>query len=225
MTITLLQLRTQSRQRADMESSEFIADSELNSYINASIAELHDILAQAYGSDYFVTTDEFTTAQNTASYDLPDDFYKLHGVDAALNGSDFVNIKRFNFNERNRFNDLTVWNLMGVPSIRYRIVGNQIQFSPPPDRNITVKLWYTPVAAKLAADGDTLDDFNQYSEYVVVDAAIKMLQKEESDVQVLMAQKMALIDRITKAANNRDAGEPESVSDIYSENDEYYFRS
>lgn len=224
MTITLLQLRTECRQRTDMENSEFVQDTELNSYINKSIAELHDILVQSYGSDYFVISDDFNTAADTASYALPEDFYKLHGVDAALNGQDYVNIKKFNFNERNRFDDISVWNTYGVPSVRYRIVGGDITFSPVPDSTIAMRLWYTPVATVLIEDDDELNDFNQYSEYVIVDAAIKMLQKEESDVSVLMAQKQALLQRITYAAQNRDAGEPESVSDIYSENDEYYNR-
>lgn len=225
MGITLLELKTQARQRADMESSEFVSDSELLNYINSSIAELHDILIQAYGSDYYILSDTFTTTSGEGSYDLPDDFYKLVGVDVKLNGQDYANIKKFNFNERNRFSDITVWNLAGVPSIRYRLVGDQLLFSPIPDTNTLVKLWYIPLSVKLTADDDELNDLNQFSEYVIVDAAIKMLQKEESDVQVLMAQKGALIKRITEVANNRDAGEPESVSDIYSEDDEYYFRS
>jgi hypothetical protein len=37
-----------------------------------------------------------------------------------------------------------------------------------------------------------------------------------------MAQKQALIQRITYASQNRDAGDPESVSDIYAEDDWYF---
>lgn len=224
MSITLLQLRTQARQRADMENSSFVSDSELTNYINASIAELHDILIQSYGEEYFITSTTFSTASGTASYSLPATFYKLHGVDVAINGTEFLTIKKFNFNERNRLTDSAGWTATGVPSIRYRILGSSIHFSPVPNAVSTVKLWYTPVATKLSADADTLDDFNQYSEYVITDAAIKMLQKEESDVSVLMAQKQALLQRITYASQNRDAGESEAISDVYSEIDDYLFR-
>jgi hypothetical protein len=58
------------------------------------------------------------------------------------------------------------------------------------------------------------DDLNQWQDYIVVDAAIKCLQKEESDVSVLAATKMALINRINNAASNRDAGTPETVSAV-----------
>lgn len=50
-------------------------------------------------------------------------------------------------------------------------------------------------------------------EYVVVDAAIKMMQKEESDVGVLMAQKQALIARYQRNYQNRDPGQPRTATD------------
>jgi hypothetical protein len=68
-----------------------------------------------------------------------------------------------------------------------------------------------------------LSDFNQYAEYVITDVAIKMLNKEESDVTVLAAQKMALKRRIEEAAQNRDAENAEYVADIYIENDDYFY--
>lgn len=225
MTITLADLRTQSRQRSDMENSKFVSDTELTSYINSSIAELHDIMIQSYGNDYFVIPFTFNTTIGQSTYALPDGFYKLHGVDVKLNGQNFTTVKKFNFNERNRFNETVLWNVLGIPSIRYRIIGNNIVFSPIPDTDVEVQLWYTPVATKLVADADVLDDLNQYAEYVITDAAIKMMQKEESDVTVLAAQKTALLQRITYASQNRDAGEPESVQDVYNENEELAYRS
>jgi hypothetical protein len=58
---------------------------------------------------------------------------------------------------------------------------------------------------------------------VIIDAAIKCLQKEESDVQVLMAQKAAMKRRIEVAASNRDAGSPLSVSDVYRGNNSFWY--
>lgn len=225
MTITLLQLREQSRQRADMQNSEFITDSELTNYINSSIAELTDLLISCYENDYNISTYSFTTTANVNSYALPADFYKLRGVDTKLlNGSaDWYSLRPFNFNERNRNQDWA-WGLMSGPGVRYRLLGGNLYFSPAPDSAFQCKLWYTPVATKLAADADTLNDLNQYAEYVITDAAIKMLQKEESDVSVLVMQKSALVKRIQEMASNRDSGQPESISDIYAENDDHWFR-
>jgi hypothetical protein len=228
MAITFAELKTAARERADMKNSNFVEDSELAYYINSSIAELHDMLIQTYGSEYYIKEVEFQTTPRQGEYELntiiPDqDFYKLRAVDARLNGDDWFTLKRFNFNERNRFQNFGVWDYLGITNVRYRIMGNKIILSPIPDNNIDVRLWYIPLATELINDSDELQDLNQYSEYVIVDAAIKMLNKEESDVSVLMAQKQALKRRIEEAAQNRDAGDPESISDIYIENDDFFY--
>lgn len=224
MTITLAELRTQARQRSDMESSQFVGDPELNSYINNSIAELHDILCEAYGSEYFVISTTGSTVQDQAEYDLPVDFYELKGVDLRVGDQDWSNVRPFNFNERNRFADFNVWDFAGITNVRYRLIGNKILFTPTPDRETEYQIWYVPIATKLVDDSDTLDDFNAYSEYVIVDAAIKMLQKEESDVTVLFAQKQALEKRIRDKSQNRDAANSGSISDIYADADDFWWR-
>lgn len=228
MAITLSELRTACRQRADMENSNFITDSELNSYINSSIAELHDLLVQSYGEDYYVKDVTFTSTPQQEEYDLStvitdNDFYKLRGLDAKLNGDDWFTLQRFNFNERNRFQNFGVWDYLGITNVRYRLLGNKVRFSPAPDSQIQIRIWYIPVAEKLSADSDELADFNQYSEYVITDTCIKMLAKEESDASVFIAQKADLKRRIEEAANNRDAGANDSITDIYIENDDFFY--
>ena len=80
-SVTLLELRNRSRQRADMVNSKFVTDAELNTYINASYAELYDLLIASRGENYFVLSYNFTTSINQDTYALPADFYKLMGVD------------------------------------------------------------------------------------------------------------------------------------------------
>ncbi|MEZ0208565.1 MAG: hypothetical protein ACAH17_00105 [Candidatus Paceibacterota bacterium] len=223
MAVTLAQLKTRARERADQENSDFVSDEELTGYLNSSIAELHDLLVAAYGEDYFLEDPHaITTVSGTSDYALPDDFYKLKGVDVRINSGSWFSVRPFNFNERNRNEDVT-WGLVGGPNIRYRIMGSKIKFSPAPTGAFGVQLWYVPVAPVLVDDADTFDDVNGYSEYIIVDAAIKMMAKEESDVSVLMAQKQALKRRFEEMALNRDAGQPESISDIYAENNEFWF--
>jgi len=227
-SITLLQLKTESRQRADMENSQFVKDSELTSYINNSISELHDMLIQAYEADYYVKDVTFQTTSNQESYELstvlPDnDFYKLRGIDAKLNNSEWFTLQPFTFNERNRRQNFGAWRYLGISNVRYRLVGSTIRFTPTPDDNIDVRIWYIPEAQVLSLDTDVLKDLNNFSEYIIVDAAIKMAQKEESDTTVLERQKALLKRRIEEAANNRDAGHGDSVSDVYNENNEFFF--
>lgn len=223
MSVTLLELRTQARQLADRENSNFVTDSELTTYVNQAIAELQDLLIGAYSSDYYISEYNFSTVSQQTTYALPADFYKLRGVDCALTNNEYASLRPFNFNERNRNDSFSSWGLMTGPSVRYRLVGDNVVFSPAPEGAYAIRLWYIPTAVKLVADIDTLADLNQYSDLVVHSAAIKMLIKEESDVSALMAEKMQLIKRITEMAQNRDAGQPESISDIYAENNDYYW--
>jgi len=224
MAITLAELKEQSRLRANQENSNFVSDSELTQYINSSIAELHDILVQSYGSDYFLNEMDFATTTGQDAYDLPTDFYKVRGVDVKILDGKFHTIEQFNFAERRLYQFNNSWNDLYLPGVKYRVMGNKIKFIPSPDSNYDIKLWYIPVATKLVDDTDELVDLNQYSEYVVVDAAIKMLNKEESDVSVLMQQKAELKRRIEEASNNRDAGDPETVADVHLKKFEYWFR-
>lgn len=220
--ITLAELQQLSRSRADMEKSQFIKDDELTSYINHSIAELHDILVQSYGSEYNMKVVTFSLATNVESYPLStvapaNDFYKLYGVDAQIDNTDWYSLTPFNFNERNKFSAGDIGGDLGPANIRYRLSGNNIIFAPTPDRNILCRMWYIPVAAKLVLPTDVLDSLNAYDEYIIVDVAIKMLQKAELDVSVLLNQKAALKQRIEDSSQNRDAGKSESISDIYAE--------
>jgi hypothetical protein len=215
-TTTLLGLRTAVRQRADQENSLFCSDGEVNSYINQSYFELYDLLIQKYGNDYFIAPDyTFTTDGTSDKYALPTDFYKILGVDLLLSGGNSysLTVRPFQMAERNRWAWPNMQALYGLVNLRYRLNGSYIWFVPRPAAGQTIRLLYVPRLNVLQYDSDEIDGVSGWDEYIVVDAAIKCMQKEESDVSVLMAQKQALIRRIEAAAENRDAGSPQKVSD------------
>lgn len=216
---TLGAVRLAAQQRADMVNNGFVSTQEWNDYINHSYTELYDILVQTYGDEYFVANPYqfLTDARVPALYDLPNNIYKLMGVDLAVvkNNSAWLTLKKFSFISRNRdiYGNTTVSSL-GTLNLQYRLVGQKIEFVPNPQANQQVQLWFIPRPISLLADSDVLDGISGWDEYVIVDAAIKALQKEESDVTVLISQKMALLKRIEAAAANRDVGQSESVSDV-----------
>ena len=214
-TVTLTQLQLQSRQRADKVGSGFILDSELIQYINNSYAELYDLLVGAYDNDYFLSEFPITTVGGTKFYDLPDGFYKLRGIDYNIAANHNLTLRPFQWNERNKFQEGTYWaSLVGLNGPRYKISGNQIAFYPAPDGAFNLNLWYIPACPLLVAGTDTVDGVNGFEEYIIIDAAIKMLQKEESDVSILLAQKQAIIARINLMAENRDASQTFRVNDV-----------
>jgi hypothetical protein len=205
---TLLQLRTRVRQRSDQElgpsqtgvDDHYITNSELNAYINASIAELYDLILKSDGDQYLTST-TFTTTAGTQEYDLPANFYKLKGVEQQESADRWRTLRKFNFNERNK------------SGLAYRLRSGVIRFNEIPDTGVTMRLWYMPKATELSSDSDTFDGINQFEEYVVVDAAIKIMIKEESDPSALVMQKSSLYARIAEMADDRDSGEPDSISD------------
>ncbi len=216
MAATLATLRTRARQAADMVNSAFISDAEALSMLNASYQELYDIIVDIH-EDYFVTTSSFSLTSNDAGVSaLPVDFLKLRGLDY-LQGSDYLTVLPFNWANRNTFTSMGSW--PDVAGIAYRIMGSNIRIEPNDEATGTYRLWYVPAVTLLSADADVVNTAITragWEEYIVVDTAMKMKQKEESDVSTLAGQKSALIRRINSAASNRDADQPLTVTDVRS---------
>ncbi len=227
-------IRLAAQQRADRVNSNFVTLPEWNQYINQSLFELYDLLITVY-EDYFKAPNaQFVSNGNNYIYPLPNGlltfqnanlqpfvappFYKLLGIDLGLNNANnaWVTVNKYNEIDRNQFTyPNTASTIYGVFNLRYRLLGNNIEFIPTPSAGQPLRIQYIPRMPMLLQDTDiTITGVSGWIEYVIVDAAIKALQKEESDVSVLMAQKQALLLRIQDSAMNRDAGQADTISDI-----------
>lgn len=222
MAVQLQDLRTRVRYRANMENSEFITDTELNTFINESYKELYDILVSKFEDWYVSDPTQFTlTSGDSGKQALASDFYKLRGVDEYISGA-WREVKPFNFNERNR--EGLANRLNGFESaVRYRLVGSDLRFSPVDMAPGTYRYWYTPIATEMSGDTDTMDGVNGWEQYVIVDAARKCLQKEESDTSELERELARLERRIEIMSANRDAANPQQVEDIHEDRNEFPF--
>ncbi len=229
----LSQIRLAAMERADRVNSNFVTLPEWNRYINASLTELYDMLVTQYGEEYFAAPSaSFLTAGNQSSYPLPNGvlntftdqdgnpfapaaFYKLIGVDLAVNANSYIPIKKYMMLDRNQYAyQNSNSSIYGYANMKYRIIGNEINFIPTPSSGQNIRLLYVPRMTMLLRDTDiTTAGINGWIEYVITDAAIKALQKEESDVSVLAAQKLMLIKRIEASSMNRDAGQPDTITD------------
>jgi hypothetical protein len=223
--VSLGAIRLMSQQRADRVNSNFVPLPEWNDYIRQSCYELYDLLINTYEDYYAADPLSFTTDGSTQTYPLPNGanydgaeaFYKLLGVDLSANSGQngWVSVKKFMFADRNKYYfPNTASQAYGVYNLAYRLFGSGIQFIPNPTSGQTIRIWYAPRLPALLQDTDvTTISISGWIEYVIVDAAIKALQKEESDVSILLAQKAALKVRIEAGAQNRDAGQPDTISD------------
>jgi len=66
------------------------------------------------------------------------------------------------------------------------------------------------------------DFYSGWDEYIIIDSAIKIMIKEEADATALLLQKNQIKERIITESQNRDAGEPEVVTDVVSYEKFYY---
>jgi hypothetical protein len=219
---TLAGIRLNAQREADMEADPHVSTDEWNAWINASRFELYDLLITRFGEDYYTARAQMTTDGNDY-LPLPDGslyggappFYKSTLVEA-LTGAGVmtpVTLLQFNLREKNRYNFPLYATTAGFMLPRYRFVGDRIIFTPKPATGIVVQVWYAPKLAPLVNDTDGAEDWSGWLEYAVVDAAIKALGKQERDASLLMSRKKDLKDRIELAAQNRNPGEPNTVSE------------
>ena len=238
--LSLAALRLKAQQRADRVNSNFVTMTEWNSYINQSMFELYDLLITVF-EDYNVAppiqfvadgvtylyplpngSNTFLNANNLTQTVTPPPFYKLLGVDLALQNvnNGYVTINKFNFVDRNRFvYPNTASTIYGVFNLQYRVMGSNIEFIPTPSAGQGIRLWYIPRITELLQDTDTTTiGISGWAEYIIVKAAYYALTKEESDTSSLVMQLQALTKRIEETAANRDAGLPDKISDARANN-------
>lgn len=208
-------LRTRTRRMADMENSTFITDAELRDYINAAIAELHDIVVEKY-EDYYLKTSTSMDLSTGDTFDLPNDFYKALGVDLDVGGNTY-SIANYSFQERNRHNTTASAGDRLYAHTQYHIQGDSIKFIPTSSSGAAL-LYYVPVATQFSGPDFSNKEIKSiipgYEDYVCVTATIACLMKEESDTRIHMARKAEIRARIESSAGKRNAGDSYAITDI-----------
>lgn len=184
MAVELSTIRDRIRQRADMEHTDFVTDAELTQLINTSYNELYGLLVR-YSMQRTETTFSIT-ANGSSAYTLPADFYSLIGV---FRTDGEVKTRLTRFSERFRPGSTS------GTATTYRLVGMTVVLYPKPASG-TYEAIYIPTPGQLSADDDTLDGVLGWEELVVIDCAIRVLQKEEADVSSLKQDKAILLQRI-----------------------------
>lgn len=209
--ITLLQLRNSCKERSNMENSTFVSDAEWTRYINYSISELRDIIISKVGNDYYALSQSYTIATGTDTYALPADFYKVLWVELLGEDGYYYKMKRFEVTERNQGRSPLNY---FISDVKYRLRADNITISPNSlSAGRVIRLWYVPLITYLVADGDVLNGFNGWDEFVVLKSARKALVKEESDTSQVDQELAVLYGRLEAMAENRDQSEPMRIYD------------
>lgn len=216
-----------------MVGSSFVEDAEILDHVNQGIAELHDLLVGLF-EDYYITSVTFdlpggnptTLPDGESNFQLTNGgsptyalgFYKALGVDFTSGGIT-RSVKPYMFAERNAYP------IGHGEDLFYHIQGDSLRFIPESPPSGSVTLWYVPEPQYFVASDLTASESPRlsvkarhiargYEEFIILDAAIKCLLKEESNVKLLMAQRELVRKRIMDAASARQAGEPYRVTDV-----------
>lgn len=175
-TITLANLRTACKQRADMENSAFISDSEWTRMIDTVWAELWELLVAS--GDPPVITEQTINATGATTYALPDDHFSTIGIDYDSTDLKYT-LRELMIQERRWAETVTG----AARAVAFLIQSNAIKLRPNPPSG-TYKHIYVPMPVDLTvqADGYAVQFYQPAAEDFVIWGVVRMARaKEESD--------------------------------------------
>lgn len=214
--VLMSDLITHVRQRSNSIGLDNITDGEILTYLNYGLAELWGIVTGSY-EDYFVKTLQFNLTSGSDGYDLSliPDFFKELRVSKLYTGSTgFVRLNRVNIRNENMGNLYSYGYLINDTPNGYLIYDNKLKILPTINNGGTYQLLYYYAWTDLTtSDTVVVGPKGQHWDLFAIYSACEALaQKDESDaVQVFMAQKAQIKDRIEEDAMNRDVGESEPL--------------
>lgn len=204
MPVTLANLRTRAKRRSDMESTSFVADAEWTDLINEAYLELWDLVLAAH-ADHFIASANFTLTSSVNTYTISTAIYNVRSVLRNPGLETEYEVPQWQWNERGQH-----------AAIAYRLHGTTLEVLPKTSAAGDYRIYYEQSCTKLSADGDEITAaIEKYADYIVCAAAIKALQKEESDTATLERERKRIEERIRAASKTRNASRPERIGDVY----------
>lgn len=158
-----------------------------------------------------------TPIPGTASLYVESDFYKVKGVWFG-NGVIWNPLKRFQWEELNMFAQAGLY--AGTSQLPlYRVIsenGREKIYLTPDILGGSLRVWYYPAPPIMSNTQDRVDGRAGWDDWVIKDAAIKCLLKEESIEQAasLKVIRDEIWSRIQLHASDRDGSQPERVRNV-----------
>lgn len=200
----LSDLRDDARKRADVEAlDDRHPDADITRYLNQGGAALRDLLIEARGRSYFrKPVPQTITTTSATRYNLNSDFLRLISVRLAGPGGD--TLEPFAPQDEPFLREPGV--TCAYPT-HYELQQSTIELLPVTSGGRTVIVEYVASFTDLVADGDVLEGYDGWEDYVVDYAALFLCNKDDeagtyARIERAM-QKMEI--RISKLASKRDA--------------------
>lgn len=217
MSMSFLDLQNYTRQRLAIEKNQSVSDTELQIYLNMSLASLDLNLVTDY-EDYRLTK-YLAAIAGTNVIPLPPDFFKLRAVDFGSPGA-WVTIYVYGLQERNRYNN-PIGNMFAPygnqAARKVRVMDNSIFVEP---ENISAgqyQVWYTPKYKNLVLPTDLLPtamDTQGFIEYAVASTGVKVYNKLNLPSAGFMEEMKYYEELVRNGAKNRMSSGPKCVQNI-----------
>lgn len=207
-TVLYSMLKRQAREVADVETSApeeaHVDDTELLDRFNASLKIWHGKVTRACPELY--EDEDIITADGSAGYNLPADYFSTLGVDYEYGTDAFIPLDRLMVPERNKYpgNGLAV---------AYRLKGDQIALYPRPTSGTYRHLYITTATPFVDNGSSSVNGVNGWEQWLVYDVAVYILNKAKIDSSAEVAERERLDKEMQIAAADRDAGTPMRVVD------------
>jgi hypothetical protein len=190
--------------------TDFITSADMLAWINEGLTELYELLTDS-DEDYFTATQDLTLVASTAEYNLTTDPYRIiaafyvetNGQRYPLPTVNLTDLHKLPLSANNR--DLR-WSLFGSSSNKV-----QIKFFPTPGSAGTVEFIYVPEVTLFDGTVGTAitSVFPRASEeYIIMDTAAKILEKQELDPSSFLARKGQALQRIAGSISGRRPKQP-----------------
>lgn len=196
-TVTLLQLRTDISNQADVVvgsgSTDRYTPTFLNRLINQSIQRFRERLSTEGSQHYLVPTSGNLTAGATPPYpfgilDLTaasPGIVRVYGIDVTVSQVTQT-LLHIPFQDRAAYGSTSQ---TGIPKAWASIKDGQVAILPSPQAGYPYTVWYLPVAADLSADGDTFDGVAGWEDYITWDVVCRLIVRDQyQDAYALAVQ-------------------------------------
>lgn len=218
MTYTRLQIRDLIKQRCDIEGTTAQQDAEINNHINDAVAYTHDFLIATMGESYAYNTYALGTTANVAFIKAADptdllviypDIYRPVRVGVVFDNIEYP-LASYSDSEIVADQAANSWGPGYLPRYKWVFGADgiiRIWFNPKPDAtNIVVNIGFHTNPPVYTGDSQTIRV--PFPDLLIIEACIRVKDKEERDSARFMQERQLIQKRIEDWAGTLDLGNP-----------------
>lgn len=217
-TATASVLMQDVRLATDTVGDNNITDAYLLTLIDRSYGKLYRQISTQY-QGFFETEDSNTSlVVGQRLYALPSDFMHLKGVDL-VEGSDRVSLRRIQFGDRNTLSNdprfIPQRPAMLRTNLAYFTQGDDLRIEPAPQVTNQLIITYVPRPTRITSSSDTFDVIAGFDAFIVYDASISVLMKQERDPSGIIQLRQDALQDVITVVTPRETGDSVMVRDEF----------